>query len=305
MKKIKVLSWDRTSMSSRTISRFQPGKNRVRPESTTFKPKVGQLLINWGFRGSFGFSIPEGVDILNRPENVANASDKRRCLRILTDNEVPTLDFALNRTDAAALFENTDKVYCRTRISSHSGRGIIIANNIEELVDAQLYTANFPNTTEFRVHIFKGQITDITQKKSMSSERRERLGITRTERREEVRNLGSGWSFVRTEMDLYDSEGDVRNEIHDVSLDAMSALGLDFGAVDLLMNDEGECRVVEANTACGMKINTTTHYRYIKNFMDYANNDFSLSLYNSRYEGNFNNEHEGNIDQFIADCSEE
>lgn len=304
--KLKILSWDKTSLSSRTISRYQSGKNRISPNSTTFRPKIGQLLVNWGFRGSFGFQIPEGVEVLNNPQNVVNASDKRRCLRILTDAEVPTLSYALNRADAIRLFEDTDKVYCRTRISSHSGRGIVIANNPEELVDAQLYTANFVNDTEFRVHVFKGRVTDITQKKSMSSERRERMGIVRTDRREEVRNLKSGWSFVRSEMNLYDNDGDARNEIYDISLEAMEALGLDFGAIDLLMNSEtGECRVVEANTACGMKVSTTTHYRYIQNFMEYAGNAFSLELYNRRYGENFRNEHNGNIDQFITDCSED
>jgi len=178
MKQFKILSWDRTSTSARTIARFQKGKNRIRPESTTFRPKQNQLLINWGFRGSFGFQIPNNVELLNNPENVANASDKRRCLRLLHDNNVPTLDYALNRSDAESLFDNTDKVYCRTLISSHSGRGIVIANNVDELVDAQLYTANFPNVTEFRVHVFKGEVSDITQKKSMSSERRARLKIT-------------------------------------------------------------------------------------------------------------------------------
>jgi len=300
---IKLISWDRTSISAKNIARYFPGKNRIRPNGN-YRPKTNDVIINWGYRGEITAFDINRVNILNKPANVANASDKRRTLRILSEAGIPTLDYATNINGAAELFNNSTHVYCRTLISSHSGRGIVIASNPSELVNADLYTAKFENNTEFRVHVFNGNVIDITQKKSMSRERREKLGVKVAERRDEVRNLMSGWSFVRSDMDLYDSENEPRTGLFTIPVEATRALGVDFAGVDLLLNTEtNEIRVVEVNTACGQKVNTTTHFRYIEAICKYANIEFNQEIYSARYGGSFQNEHNNNLNNFINDIN--
>ena len=297
---VKVLSYDRTSLSAKAIARFQRGKNRIFPNKN-YRPKSDHLVVNWGFRGNISAFDYEalGDSFLNKPRNIALASDKIRCLETLSRNDVKTLGFTTNRDEAEQfLRENGGKVYCRTLISSHSGKGIVIAEEPEEIVDARLYTYEFVNDIEFRVHIFKGEITDIQQKRRMSRERRERMGIDGVV--DGVRNLKNGYSFTRGNLTLRNGDGEFIEDLFRVPLDAVEALGLDFAAVDLLYNSEtDEAIVCEVNTAPGMKVGTTTHFRYIESIQNYAGNRFDLEIYNNRYGIDFQNEHEGNLDEFI------
>ena len=61
--------------------------------------------------------------------------------------------------------------------------------------------------------------------------------------------------------------------VKNTSIEAVLALNLDFGAVDIAYNEKDDnCVVLEVNTAPGMRRQTTTHFNYV--------NAISRMLYN-------------------------
>lgn len=299
--------FDRTSVSAKAIARFFVGKNRIRANGN-FRPRIGDLIINWGFKGAVTAFNVNSANVLNKPSSIENASNKIKTFELLNKHGVKTLTHYTSIDDVLnyAEVEEDDntfvkKIYCRTLISSHSGKGIVIANSREELVEAPLYTEAFKNDTEFRVHVFKGRVIDIQQKKSMSQERRSKKGVAVTTRNEETRNLMNGWSFVRSDMNLMSPDGSPRADLVNMPISAAIALGLDFAAVDLLMNSStGEMVVVEVNTAPGMTTKTTTHFRYIQAICEYAKIPFSVEIYNNRYGCDYQDVHLENLNSFLT-----
>ena len=300
MSRLRLINYNRTSISAKAIARFRRGKNRIRPDGN-FRGREGDVIINWGFRGTINPEVVGGAGLLNLPSAIHLASNKIMCLQKLEANDVPTLEFYTDRDElieAMGQDEFEEKVYCRTLISSHSGRGIEIATNKDELVDSELYTVDFPNDREYRVHIFNEKIIDIQQKRRMSSERRERLGIG--EVRDDVRNLKNGWSFVHGNVIFKKDDGNYIEDLYNVPLQAINTLGLHFGAIDLLYNSEDdEVVVCEINTSPGQKIGTTTNYRYIKAIEEFMGNNISIDDYNRRWNSNIE-EHNNEFTDFLG-----
>ena len=69
-----------------------------------------------------------------------------------------------------------------------------------------------------------------------------------------VRNLANGWVFCRD--NVVEPDG-----LRDAAVSACAALGLDFGAVDIIWNErENKCYVLEVNTAPGLQGTTLENY---------------------------------------------
>ena len=143
--------------------------------------------------------------------------------------------------------------YCRTLLCSSQGRGIVVARSPEEVVDAPLYTKGIIRVAgEYRVHVFKGQIIDVVQKKKLSTEQRELRGIGDVN--PYIRNHSNGYIFAREDISYPDS-------VKTVALNAIEDLQLDFGAVDVVVSGySGGAFVLEANSAPGLEGTTVQKY---------------------------------------------
>jgi D-alanine-D-alanine ligase-like ATP-grasp enzyme len=165
---------------------------------------------------------------------------------VLDEAGVNIPNFTTHRADAQRWLENDEcKVMCRTILNGHSGKGIVVAREVEELVDAPLYTEYIKKTHEFRVHVFNGNVIDYVQKKK-------RAGVE--ERNKYVRSVENGWVFCREDIE-------VREDVKAIAIDAVLALGLDFGAVDVILGHDGNVYVLEVNTAIGMEGTTVECYK--------------------------------------------
>ena len=70
----------------------------------------------------------------------------------------------------------------------------------------------------------------------------------------EVRNHSNGWIYAREGVVIPD-------EAITHSIDSINALGLDFGAVDVIVGrDTGAINILEINTAPGLEGTTLTKY---------------------------------------------
>lgn len=283
MTRLRVLPYAMNSLSSRAISKHFNTK-RVYP-NRNYRPKDGDVVLNWGFRGVAPVleSGSSNFTLLNKPIAVDRASDKIATLRLLKQNNVPHVKFYLNKDSAIESCKNGNIIYCRTLTRGKEGKGIVLARKPEEIVNARLYTEYFKNDTEYRVHVFNGEVIDFVQKKSMSSARMARKNINKGPDSDYIRNMKKGWSFCRQDVEIKD-------HIKQTAIDAVKALELDFGAVDIAYNSESDqCVVLEINTAPGNKRGTTTHLRYVRAISKYLGIPFSVEEYNQRYNCNAEN----------------
>lgn len=146
-------------------------------------------------------------------------------------------------------------VVARATLTGHSGQGITIWNpsNPEEPIPiVPLYTKYIKKTYECRIHVFNGEVIDAQIKRKL----KDYDGEIDTA----VRNHTTGWVYCRDNFEVPD-------EAKVLSLSAIKALHLDFGAVDLIYNKHyNQFYLLEVNTAPGLEGTTLTNYiKAIKN----------------------------------------
>jgi len=225
---------------------------RIKARNSKFLSSDDKIVINWGMVKSP--AKVKGSKILNPPEKVRLASDKLLCFQRLSENGVAIVEFTDDRAVAEQWIHDGGSTVCRCVLNGHSGEGIVIADTAAELVDAPLYTKYMPKKSEFRVHVHNGKIID-AQRKARKKE------VEDYEVNWRVRNLAGGFIFAREDLEL-------PLAVKKAALEAVSALGLDFGAVDVLWNRRyKKAAVVEVNTAPGLSGSTVDSYA--KAFKDF------------------------------------
>ena len=220
----------------------------IKHNKSKYIPKDTDLIINWG--------IPPFNRLPNSLNQKArNASNKLTAFQLMSPRN--KLRWTTDKEEA-----KTFKLcYCRTLLCSSKGRGIVVAKSPEEVVDAPLYTKGIIRVAgEYRVHVFKGQIIDVVQKKKLSTEQRELRGIG-GDVNPYIRNHENGYIFAREDISYPDS-------VKTVALNAIEDLQLDFGAVDVVVSGySGGAFVLEVNTAPG--IEGTTVEKYVEAIEDW------------------------------------
>ncbi len=93
--------------------------------------------------------------------------------------------------------------------------------------------------------MFKGSVIDYVEKKMKSGVKPENPY---------VRNVENGWVFCREDIAVFE-------DVKALAIEAIRALGLDFGAVDIIRTKKGRNYVLEVNTAVGMEGTTVEKYR--------------------------------------------
>lgn len=256
--------------------RDELGGRIIRLKNSTYRPRDRHVVLNWGNSRTPDWWGQGDTTYLNSPECVAIAADKLRCLEALRGSDVPTVPFTTSEHDAQDWLDDGHKVYARHSLAGHSGDGIVVHSphpdsnevyNIAERLDnlgydsiterlltthseetpsvdsAPLYTRGVTNTGEYRVHVLGGDVI-LYQKKSRRVDENGNI-VTAEGEAADVRNLASNWVY-RT--------GNLRRleRVEDLAVNAVEALGLDFGAVDIIKDEGGNVYVLEVNTAPGL-----------------------------------------------------
>ena len=245
--KLKLFPYKLGSESARVLARSL-GILRVTPQ---YNARRSDVVINWGNSTPPHFRWME--QDLNNPHAIANACDKLKTFRILQhDNNFKHCpDWTHDKGMAAHWIRQGDVIYCRSTTTGHSGRGIVIANTVNELIDAPLYTVATKHKYEYRVHVFKNKVIDVQQKKKRNGT----IGGSG------IRNYSNGWVYARANVTPPD-------ELLSSACKAVSLLGLDFGAVDIGHRlIDNKLFVFEVNTAPGLT--GTTLSKYAQAFNNY------------------------------------
>lgn len=187
--------------------------DRVRPNDT---------LLRWGS------SIPKecGHEI-NAAAAIQRAADKLRAFAALRVAGVRVPDHHPN--DWRAL--PAGRIIGRSRWGS-GGRGIVVYDSPEDTLPGhEMYVQFVPSTREYRLHVVKGEVIRVQRKYHET-------GVDD----QPIRNHTNGYVFKAPQRQLHQRR-------LDMAVKAVDALGLDFGAVDMLIDAEGQEWVLEVNTA--------------------------------------------------------
>ena len=209
----------------------------IRANSPTFKKKQTDVIIYYGKTSHL--LTGDNLSFNKHPELATN---KLESFRALTDAGLSTVPWTEYKND---ITEDWKQIVARATLTGHSGDGISIYNYGDVLPDVPLYTKYVKKTYECRVHVFKGKVIDAQIKRKVRDVE---------DNNPLIRNIHTGWVYCR---DGY--EPDPRG--NELAIQAVEALGLDFGAVDLIYNQHyNQFYILEVNTAAGLTGTTLTNF---------------------------------------------
>ena len=226
-----IWSYDFKSESARALA-DKLDVYLIRHENSKFKGAADKTVLNWG-----SSDLPREVrlcNVINAERAVHMAVNKRHCLRVFDQAGVPTVKWTENKEWAKAWMSLDNRIVCRTKVEGKDGEGIVLASKPEEIVDAKLYTIFEADTVEFRVTVFRDTICTVQKKVRIA-------GLPAYN--DEVRTTSGGYGFEVV------NNNSISEWERNASIDAVKALGLDFGGVDLITRGQGDCMVLEVNTA--------------------------------------------------------
>lgn len=193
--------------------------------------KAGRKNISWGAK------VPSNsVWHLNDSTAVLVASDKLCTFNKLNNAEVSHVPYTASKEIAETWVNAGKTVFARTT-GGQGGSGIHVVEGKGSVIPPMpLYTLYIPKRKEFRVHVFKGNVLFVQEK------RRRQEASTPSK----IRNLANGYVFCNN--NIVEPTG-----LRELAIKAVSVLGLDFGAVDIIWNEkQNQCFVLEINTAPGL-----------------------------------------------------
>lgn len=214
-----------------------PGSRSAKALANLLSEKVGHRVFRMSAARCrelrrIGFQLREGTDKLTQ-------------FRKFKDADVSCPEFCTD-IDTARGWASDTVVMCRTLLRSSEGRGIVVAENPDQVVSAPLYTRYVKKKKEFRVHVLNGQVIDVQEK-------RKRRDFT-DQRDNRIRNLANGYVFCREGMVIPAG-------LQELAVRATNALGYNLGAVDAAFNEHhGALYVLEVNATPGMQGTTLENY---------------------------------------------
>lgn len=225
---IYVYPYKKYSKSARLLARKLGGK-LIRLKNSKFK--WNKPVINWG-----NSNVPGKALNLN----VKPALNKLVAFRRFKENDIRCPDWTEDHATAIQWAADGHVVFARTRLMGHSGQGIVVLNEFPD-TNARLYTKYVKKKGEFRLHVIGNSVVDVQEK-------RKRNGGDHSL----VRSHQNGYVYCREDVT-------VPEDAPDLAIRAVRALGLDFGAVDVIWNQKkGVSYCLEVNTAPGIS-ETTAH----------------------------------------------
>lgn len=250
-----IIYCDRPSDTARNLANRLSARRLFGSTTRRLRNLAGTLLVNYGTSHSPTWKLGEKSIVLNPPEKILNAISKVKAHERFQNVSVPTLEQTTDRDVAAKWVQEGSGVLCR-RDGLSGGRGItyVPKGSSDPLPESDFYTKYFPKTHEYRAHVFRGRLIDLTQKRLKNGQAKDETAsaVARI-----VRSLDNGWVHAHENVDLPVGR---RDRLEQAAVSAVAALGLDFGAVDILLYvpDKGLRKgsdvmaVAEVNSAPGL-----------------------------------------------------
>lgn len=199
------------------------------------------LIINWGRSDLQVRGFP--FKVLNPSHVIVRATNKLLCLNRLAEAGVSGVEHTTSQAVVRQWLAAGFVVYARELLNASQGKGIKVLEGAASVIPyCPLYTKGILKAHEYRVHIFGNKVIDVTKKKRRNA----------IDRSDYIKNLANGWVYCREGIEIPEN-------MIACAKAAVAALGLDFGAVDILYR-KGIPYVLEINTAPGLAGTTLTKY---------------------------------------------
>lgn len=222
-------------------------KKRIQLLSTNLKS--GSLKrIAQGLTSRVGYKVlrTRFVNLRRKQYSYGNLIDKCTQYRYFTDNDIPCPEYTFSREQACDWVSDGHVVFARTLTRASEGKGIVVAETVDQLVDAPVYTKYTKKKREFRVHIFKDQVVQVVEK-------RKRSGWDGT-RDTRIRNTANGYVFCR-------NVDNIPTGLYELALKASLVTNSDFRGVDIGYNElKDQLFVIEVNSAPGIEGSNVDDY---------------------------------------------
>lgn len=187
---------------------------------------IRRIAVRWG--GVEGEQY-EDARTLNKARAIRLASSKLNSFRRMAEAGVPVPRFSTSRADAQGW---GTVVFGRTS-QGFGGQGITVYQPGTGLGNHELFSEFIPNEREYRLHVCGGVVISV-QRKYLERPELDDHGY--------IKNHQHGYVFETPRKELNKSR-------QEAAVAAVEALGLDFGAVDLVVDRAGKEFVLEVNTA--------------------------------------------------------
>lgn len=239
MRKLRIVPYKMGSRSARLLA--EELSKRLGYKVWRGSPKVGEINICWGYKGRV--SALDLEKFVNHPDLIVSATDKRLAFQAMEKAGVSHVPYTTSKEVAQGWSKEGAVVFARTA-GGQGGSGIHIVQPGEEVPTQPLYTKYIKKRKELRVHVLNNEVLDVQEKRKKKGEDADPL----------VRSHGRGWIFARS--DIVEPAG-----LRDLAIAAVRAVGLDFGAVDIIWNEsQNKCYVLEINSAPGIEGTSLERY---------------------------------------------
>lgn len=254
---------DGARMLATALTALGHNAKALRPNGSTWRPRNGDVVINWGSTAIKDF---DPAILVNSFGGVATAVNKIRTFEAIeryrpqsqiVQEEQRFPRYETSVVQLSSLGWPAGGIIVRTTLTGHSGEGTyycatrrhyndLVTGTIREQ-DIVLCQAYIRKTAEYRVHVLGGEVIDFQKKRRDAAAAAEGSVI------DTIRNHQNGWVYCRDNVAL-------TPRIKQHAIEAVAACGLDFGAVDIMTLSSGKPFVLEVNSAPGLSETTANKY---------------------------------------------
>jgi glutathione synthase/RimK-type ligase-like ATP-grasp enzyme len=210
------------------------------------------VLIRWGAT----VSVPKKAGkTLNKQSAITLATQKLASLNVMQEKHI-SVPVVLQPNEAAKWMSYAKGALLGRRVNHTQGKDIVFCLQTSDVARAltlptserpDFFTAYIPTKREFRVHVFGNEVIKVSEKVLTDLSKFKVSWI---------RNFENGFTF----KNVTELVPQLKNQMNDLSIAAVQALGLDFGAVDVVLSDDGKLYVLEVNTGPSLSDNSVKEY---------------------------------------------
>ena len=224
----------------------------------------------------YGNSDYESRDVLfhkviNRAESIRKSKNKLLSSLLLKQHNIPIPEIFTNTSDL-----NKKSFPVLRRLKFHSrGSDIIFIKFKKDIVEGDYYSKFIKSDLEYRIHVFSNEIIRIQKKVP-------RKGI----RKQFVHNFENGYLLV----DNFEHNILLERNLVPLSIRCVQLLGLDFGAVDIIISKDHKPYVLEVNSAPRLNLYGRELYSfYLKQYLGIVHSIYDyrrLRMNQGKYSNN-------------------
>jgi hypothetical protein len=274
--------------------------------STALKRDNDTIYIGWGCKTKEDVNLPKAMKVLNHPNMIRSNRNKLTTLTKLAANKAVNVA-AFCEADKLQDFD--DKKFALSlpvigRTNYHQGgKGFwlcLTKQQVQKAIaqGAQYFQNYIDIATEYRLHIFKGKllwavkkvereenhmddafIEQYWKKVKASADKAEKVlneedvkyAFEKIRKRvlplpdQIIKSNMRGWKFSHVK------DNNVSADLLKQCVDALKAVGLDFGAVDCCVDETGKPWIIEINTGPGL--DKSPFDAYVKAFKDFVEDE--------------------------------